>query len=235
MKIFCLVKEARHQRITCCMMLFICKVQNRVTVQGQGEIKGRKTAKEQRWGCSKFDLWWQLQDCKYTKNHWLVHLKWVNSTVYTLYLKKCIQNISMAKGTHCLKNVGLVMFHGSWYRSVTGPKFPPLEFSSWPWSPGPENRTLHPPLTKVCLVPWRVSMAPLMHISMGEFPCLGYLSSQTGTGSQLTQGNPRMYDQRQHFSFWDVALSRVQQKPSPTSWKQLLQGHFYEITSRLDF
>lgn len=85
------------------------------------------------------------------------------------------------------------------------------------------------------LVPWHVSMALLMHRSVGDFTSLGLPQLPGRDWVAVNPGEPQAYDQRRHLSLWDVALSRVQQKLPSTFWEMLLQGHFYETTSRLDF
>lgn len=124
----------------------------------------------------------------------------------------CAKHNIRAKGTHCLKNAGLVTLPGRCYGAVIGPKFPRQGFSSWLWSPGLQNRTPNLSHPKVRLVPWHVSMAPPTGTLVREVASLGSSELPRGLGLQLIQGNFRVYDLRQHLSFWGVALSRVHPK-----------------------
>lgn len=36
--------------------------------------------------CCKIELWQQLHNSKFIKDHWIVQLKWLNFTVHKLYL-----------------------------------------------------------------------------------------------------------------------------------------------------
>ena len=93
---------SERQKTICCMILFkwnvhkrqIYKRQSRSVVAscwGEGEVGSEYLMSTGFfggwWKCSKITLC-APQICKYTKNHWITHFKWVNLVVCKLHLNK---------------------------------------------------------------------------------------------------------------------------------------------------